>query len=486
MKDTDATVKKAAGSVKWSALIELISRSIGPVTFVVLARLLSPGDFGLIATAMTAITFSQMFWDAGLSKALVQTREDPREAADVVFWVNLVLGVIVYLIVFIGAPWIAAFFKSPGSAGVLRVLGAQIVIASLTSVQQALFVRDLDFRSLFWIKLSTGLVPAAFSIPLAVVGFGVWALVAGALAGQTLNLVLLWSRSSWRPRIQFRSELARKLFGFGVWAVGESLMSWFMMWGDNVVVGRFLGMHDLGVYRTGWMIVNIVFGLVLNPFLPVLYPMFSRLQDDLPALRSVFGKANRVVMALALPMGVGLLVVGEDIANILFGAKWLGLGMVLSVIGFQQSLSWVVSINSEVYRAISRPDINAKLIFLYTATYLVAYVISAQFGLKAFVYTRLFISLPTIPIHIYLFKRILGVPPTYLWEQGKNTIFASLLMGAAILLVKQAMIAVSAPYFVSIVTVIVCGVALYGVFQWLIDRSFLVYAAGLVKRVVAM
>ena len=175
---------------------------------------------------MIAISFSQLFWDAGLSKALVQTKQAPEEAANVVFWTNFVLGILIYVVLFVTAPAIALFFRSPASGPVLRVLGFQIVIASLSSVQQALFVRDLDFRGLFWIKLLTAFVPGLFSVPLALFGYGVWALVGGSLAGQTLNLWLLWQRSPWRPKATFDMTLVRTLFRFGFWVLLESLGAW--------------------------------------------------------------------------------------------------------------------------------------------------------------------------------------------------------------------------------------------------------------------
>jgi len=242
MKDSvQATTAKATRSLKWSALTEIVSRTASPIVLVVLARLLTPDDFGVVATSMIAISLSQMFWDAGLSKALVQTQEPLDEASNVVFWTNTFLGVLVYLVLLLSAPLIATFFHSPASGPVLRVLGLQIIIGSLTSVQQALFIRDLDFRGLFWIKLLTAFFPGLFSIPMAFFGYGVWALVAGSIAGQLLNLLLLWNYSSWRPKFQYNVPCARKMLCFGLWVMAEAFGGWLIMWGDGLVVGKYLG-----------------------------------------------------------------------------------------------------------------------------------------------------------------------------------------------------------------------------------------------------
>lgn len=482
--ETDSITAKATKSVKWSALTEVVSRTASPIIFVILARLLTPADFGVVATAMIAISFAQMFWDAGLSKALIQTREAPEDAAHVVFWTNIFLGVLIYLILFISAPAIAQFFKSPTSGPVLRVLGFQIVIASFTSVQQTLFVRDLDFRGLFWIKLRTAFIPGLCSIPMALFGYGVWALVAGSLAGQVLNCWLLWRRSAWRPKFTYNKELARKLFAFGFWVLLESFGAWLIVWGDSLIVGRFLGVHDLGVYRTGWMLVTILFGLTLNPFLPVLYPTFSRLQDDLPALKNAFHRVNRVVIALALPMGTGLLLVGPETATLLFGQKWQGLGFVLGVLGLMHGIGWLVGINAELYRAMGRPDMNTKLMYAQLLYYLPAYYIAAQSGLETFTITRMAVALIATPIHIYLCARMLRVSPFYLWQEGKPMMLSTMAMAIGISALKWGILPmINVPHIsISLAILIGTGTFTYLGCLWFLDRNFVRETRSTIKK----
>lgn len=482
---TAATIaEKATRSIKWSALMEVASRTASPIITVILARLLTPADFGVVATAMIAISFAQMFWDAGMSKALIQTNEAPEEAAHVVFWTNLSLGVGIYALLLLAAPSVAGFFNSADSGLVLQVLGLQIVIASMSSVQQALFVRDLDFRRLFWIKLLTASFPGFFSIPLAFFGYGVWALVGGSLAGQTLNLMLLWHYSTWRPRLQYDLVVAREMSRFGLWVLAESFGAWLIMWGDNLVVGKFLGVHDLGVYRTGWMLVTVVFGLVLNPFLPVLYPTFSRLQNDLPALKQSFHKVNRVVMALALPMGIGLWLIGPELAIVLFGDRWQGLGFVLSMLALTFGLAWSVGINTELYRAVGRPDFNTKLMLVTILLYMPAYYIAAQFSLDIFLYVRLSLVFLGIAFQVYLLRRMLNVSPFYLWHDGKNFILAAITMAAGIGMANWGIrsIAPALPQVLTLALLIAVGSGTYAASLWILDRAFISQTSRLIRR----
>ena len=465
--------------------MEVVSRSASPLIYLILARLLTPADFGVVAVAMIALNFSQMFWDAGLGRALIQTEEAPEKAANVVFWVNAVMGFVIYAILFLAAPAIAAFFHSPASMPVLRVLGLQLVIGSLSAVQASLLTRELNFRWLFWIKLATVFIPAGFSIPLAYCGYGVWALVAGHLASSVLNLGLLWSKSPWRPSWQFDWLLARRLFRFGVWVLGESLAAWFFVWGDNLLVGRFLGVDALGVYSVGWNISLMVFALILNPFLPVLYPAFSRLQGDLQALGATFHKVNRIVVALALPMGVGLLLVGPLLTGVLFGDKWQGLGLVLSLIGFMHGMTWVVGINPEVYRALGRPDVNTKLMFITIIYYLPAYLLAAPYGLKVFTLTRLGVALLAIPIHVFLCMRMLNAAPLYLWHDGKPMILATLVMALGVVGVKWLMAWWSGGMsgILTLIFLIGTGLIAYGGMLWLLDAPFVLQTRDLLKKV---
>ncbi len=485
MEDSNQNITaKAVRSLKWSTLTEVVSRTAGPIIFVVLARLLTPDDFGVMATAMIAISFSQMFWDAGLSKALIQTKTSPEEAAHVVFWTNVVLGLLIYLLLFIAAPAIALFFKSPASGPVLQVLGLQIVLASLTSVQQALFVRELNFRGLFWIKLLTASIPALFSIPLALYGYGVWALVVGSLTGQVINLCLLWGKSSWRPRMRFDFSLARRLFGFGLWATGESFALWFIFWGDNLIVGKFLGVHDLGVYRTGWLLVTAIFSLILSPFLPVLYPLFSRLQDDVSTLTATFHTINRVVMAVALPFGIGLLILGPELSSALFGTNWPGLGFIISIIGLANGIAWIVGINTEFYRARGRPDINAKLLFAAATYYLPTYLLAAPFGLRIFTYSRLVLVVIGLIIHVYICKFTFKFSTLYLWREGKIIFTATIIMGLILYLIKESMTLLipQLQHLVILAVLITLGFFIYIGLLWLMDRSFVLQTKANICR----
>lgn len=425
--------ERAVKSVKWTTLAEIASRAAQPLVTLVLARLLSPNEFGIVGVAVMVISFSQVFWEAGLSKTLIQTESDSEQAANVVFWTNIALSALVYTLLFLAAPKIGSVYHDATITPVLRVLGLQVVIMAFASVQNALFQRGFNFKVIFWTRLATSLLPGFVSIPLALQGYGVWALVGGTLVGTLAQVVVLWILSPWRPTMKYNFSIALKLGRFGFWVALEAILGWFYNWADSMLLGAYLGVRELGLYRTGTMVVMLAFGVLLNPILPVLYSSLCRFQNDLDQLRQSFSKAARLTITVALPVSVGLFLLGGRIADVLFGDKWVGLGQVVAFLALVQGWSWFVSgANGEMYRASGRPDVFPKFMGFALLYYLPVYFFAAPQGLEVFLWARLFVSLIGLPIHIWLMVRILGLSPLFLWNQSRFSWFAVGVMGLLI------------------------------------------------------
>jgi PST family polysaccharide transporter len=373
---------------KWSAFGEAASRTIGPLVFLVLARLLVPSDFGVVAAATVVISFSQVFSDAGLAKALIQRQDRTDDSANVVFWLNLGLGMVVVGILFAAAPWIADFFHDVRIAPVTRVLSVQILLAAFSSTHTALLQKSLDFKQLFWVRLLTTGLPALASIPLALTGFGYWALVAGSVGGQLVQSIVLWRLSRWRPHWGIDRGLATELIRFGKWAMVSGLLGWFYVWIDAVVVGHYLGAHDMGLYRTGNTLVTTAFGLFFAPMLPVLYSLFSRAHHRKHKVGNSLLIVTRCVALLAFPIAAALFILSVPIEQSLFGSEWKGLGPIIAILAIAQGLAWLVGANGEAYRAIGQPHLETWAMGLSAAVYLIGYLLSVRYGLIAFAMTR--------------------------------------------------------------------------------------------------
>lgn len=466
-----SVLSRANKSLKWSVLAEVCSRAASPFILVVLARLLAPEEFGVVAAATLAITFAQMLWDGGLGRALVQIEHNQQESANVVFWTNLTLGLVSFCSLHFLADQIAGLLGAPHAAPVLRVLALQTIIGSLGSVQQALCVRELEFRRLFIIRLCSVVGPGLLSIPFALAGYGVWALVAGSLFGQGLSVLLLWFLSSWRPKFSYDWVLARRLFRFGSWVLLESVGVWLITSGDNLVVSRLLGTHDLGIYRIGSALVLVIFATLLSPIAAVAFPMFSRLQSNQPELSNAFLRINQFVVVLAVAFGVGLALTGPVVAEVLFGDKWQGLGWVITMLALMQGVGWIVGLNAELYRAIGRPDVNTKLMFVQLSFYLPTYWWGASQGLEFFCMVRLAVAVAALPLHLYLVNHLIGLPVGYLWNVGRSAVVAAI--GMTLVVVVWQRTGIMPGGLMSMASQITLGAGSFLSVLWLLDRSFL-------------
>lgn len=465
-----------------------MSRLAGPVTTIALARIVGPLEFGAVAAAMIAVSFAQMFSEAGLGKALVQTSEALDEAADVVFWTNLALSVAVYVFLFLSAGRIAVFLGSPDSTLVLKVIALQILISSLGAVQQALCIRWLHLRRLFWVRLVSSAAPAIVSIPMAMLGWGVWALVIGGLVGQGVSVAMLWWRSDWYPSRRYSVTLAKTIGVFGGWVLAEAILSWFITWGAAMAVGRYLGIADLGLFRVGSSVVAMVFGALINGSYPLLYSSLSRLQDsDVESLR-LFRRANRLVTALCVPLGIALLCLGPDAADIIFGAKWAGIGVVISFVGLRYGISWMVGLNSEAYRASGRPHVNALTLALLAVVSLPVYWGLAPLGLSALLAGYMLTAFSEILIQVITASKILGFSVSAWARDSRNAIISALIMAVVVVAVRSALATYAAGIFPALrfAVVSIIGIAAYVGAFWIVDRVFVRESAWLIRRAVRL
>ena len=486
-KSTDSThVKhKAIKSVKWTSLMNFVSRSSRPVTMLILARILAPTDFGIMGVAMIAIGLAQVIQDFGLEKTLIQRETDLKESANIVFWTNTFIGILIYLLIFIGAPYIADFFHEERVANVLKILCFQIVLLSLTKVHIALLQRDFQFKKLFVSQLTIAFIPPLISIPLAFMGWGVWALVWGSLAGYSTQLIAVWFLSPWRPQFSFNLPLARELFGFGGWVTLEMIMSWLIGYGDSVLVGHFLGIHELGVYRIGITFLTLVYGVFFTPLMSVSYSSFSRLQSNILELKTSLLKITKLIATVSIPLTFILMLTAKLSSIIVFGEKWRGIEIVIILIGLKDGISWLIGLNPELYRAVGRPDINVKLLFIAVLYYLPVYVFAAPKGLLIFCIARLGVALIALILHLFVANRILQLKYTYLLDCIKSPLISALpLIG--ILFAGQSFIN-KIPWYAALVVlvpILTLSILSYLLTLWVLDRKFIIQSFKLVKKAV--
>jgi PST family polysaccharide transporter len=418
-------LRQGVHALKWSVLGELGARVLGPLTFVVLARVLLPVDFGVVAAATVVVSLAQVLCELGLAKALVQRNDRLPEAAVTAFWMNAAFGLLMTALAWVLAPAIARFFGDSQISVALRALSPVMLLSALTAVPMALLQREFRFKTLFWSRLTGAALPPMAGIPLALAGGGFWALVVGTLVGQIAQAVVLWTAGGWRPTLTFDRALAAELLRFSRWVLLAALLGWGYTWLDAVIVGRYLGAHEMGLYRTGGALVTLVFGLVFAPILPVLYSLFSRSQHNLPLLRSSLLVVVRLSTLVVLPVAMLAYALRDVLASVLLGDRWHEAGQVIAVLAMAQGIAWLVAFNGELYRAVGRPLAEVVATGPMLLVYAVVYLLAVRHGLETFLWWRLALTLLGVVVQVLVAWRVVQIAPQQ-WLRPLVTVLGGL------------------------------------------------------------
>ena len=377
-------------ALKWSFASELATKAIQPVVFLVLARLLTPEDYGVMSSALMVIAISQIFWEAGMGKALIKRQTYIEEAANAAFFFNISLGIVIAGALYLFAQSIArTFFHDDRVTAVLQVMTLQVLLGAFSSVQIALLEKQMSFNKLFWIRLATISLPGLASIPLALYGMGYWALVAGSLVGQLGQVIFLWRMSEWKPRFNVNVRVFLELWVFGRWVLLSGLLGWFYQWMDSFVVGLYMGSHDLGLYRTGNQIVILIYASLTAPLMQVLYSWMAK--KNTAEIKNALEDVASILAICVLPIAFFIYREGPLVSEILFDSKWVGISTVISVMGLSHGISYLLIANIEAYRANGKPEFETLPMIIGLIVFIPVYIISAKKGIDYFVYARLVI-----------------------------------------------------------------------------------------------
>jgi len=288
----------------------------------VLARLLTPGDFGLIAM-VTAITgFVAMFKDAGLSMATVQRREVTHAQVSTLFWINVALSVGVMLVVAGLAPLVARFYSEPRLVGVTLALAGVMLLGGFTVQHQALLRRQMRFKALAVVEIASMAAGIAVAITMAALGFGYWSLVGMTAGAAAANAVLVWALCDWRPGLPRRGSGVGAMLRFGGGLTGFSFLNYFTRNADNVIVGFALGSGPLGIYSKAYNLLMLPIRQINAPVASVMLPALSRLQDRPERYRRAYLRALGAIAMAGMPIVVFAFVLADELVAVLLGPGW--------------------------------------------------------------------------------------------------------------------------------------------------------------------
>jgi O-antigen/teichoic acid export membrane protein len=324
--------EKAARAGVWSAADIVLRQGVQFVISVVLARLLSPADFGLMVLLAFFTSLSIVFVQGGLSLALIQRQVTSHEEESAVFWCNLGASVIFGLILIAIGPLIARFYGYPLLQPLMFVAAAQVVLSALGAVHTALLTRALRFDQLTLSGVVSSVISGGLGVAAALNGYGVWALAIQLIATQLVSSATLWWISAWRPSLRFSFAAIRDLYGFGFYVSLSSTLEVLTTNGFNLVIGKLYGVNDLGFLSRAAGVQSLPGGIMSTILARTALPLFAARQSDPVGLKRGFAMTVSLAMLVSVPMMAGLAALSDPIIEALFGAKWLPAAPLLTIL----------------------------------------------------------------------------------------------------------------------------------------------------------
>lgn len=333
---------KTVKGIFWTVASQLIRLVVGFVTLAILARFLAPSAFGLMAMAAVFANMFIILNDLGLPSAIIQKKDVTEEHLSSSFWLNLLEGTLVTVILIALAPLIAKFYSNNDLTMIIIVLSFIFAISSIGMIQSAIFSKMLNFKTLAIIEIASSVSAAGVAIVLAVCGFGVWSLVAQSLVSTVIMSMMLFILSKWKPKLIFRWQPVRELLSFGLNLFGFNIVNYLSRNLDNLLIGKVLGARQLGFYDIAYRLLLFPVANVSAVIGRVMFPALSVIQNDKEAVRSAYIRATRYIGTITFPLMAGLIVLAPQLVRVAFGTKWersIFLIQVLAVVGLLQSIA---------------------------------------------------------------------------------------------------------------------------------------------------
>ncbi len=425
---------KVVAAAKWSLITEVLAKLITPVTNIILAHILAPTAFGILATIMMVISFAEMLADAGFQKFLVQyefeSEDEKQKNVSVAFISNIVLAIVLWLIIIIWRDELAILVGNEGLGFPLAIMGAMLPLGAFSSIQMAMYRRSFNFKFLLSIRMITIITPLFISIPMALAGFDYWSLIAGLLAAHLFTAIALCVRQEKLISIYFSSTVFRKMFSFSAWSLAEAFSIWLTAWVDTFIISHFLDAYYLGLYKMPTAIVTTVMAIATSSMAPVLFSALSRHQHNQVEFEKTFLTFQRYMALFLVPLGVGMFVYQDFIVEILLGPQWKLAGIVLGSWALSSSLVTAISyLISEAFRAKGMPNISFLAQMAHLFVLIPVIYVCVQYDFTTFVYARSIVRVQMIAVLLYLLAIYVGMNAWLVIRNIKSYIIASAVVG---------------------------------------------------------
>lgn len=451
------------------------------VVSIVLARLLDPSAYGTVALITVFTSILQVFVDSGLGNALIQKKNADDLDFSTVFYTNIIFCTVLYVVLFISAPFIAQFYEDLSMIPYIRVLGLTLIVSGIRNVQQAYVSKHMMFKKFFFSTLVGTIVSAIVGITMALMKFGIWALVAQQIVNVAIGTIMLWVTVNWKPKLQFSFERLKALFSYGWKLLLASLVNTVYADLRQLIIGKLYSSSDLAYYNQAKKMPNLIVTNINSSIDSVLLPVMSSVQDEQGRVKNMARRSIMTSIYIMAPLMIGLAVVAEPVINIILTEKWADSVPYLRIFCVYFMFYPVHTANLNAIKALGRSDLFLKLEMAKKAVGLILLFITMQISVMAMAYSLLISSILNQIINSWPNKRLLNYG--YL-EQVKDfmpSILLALVMGICIYPIGL----LNLPDIVVLIVQVVIGALVYIVGSVFLKLNAFQYLWGILKPMVA-
>lgn len=400
---------KTISGIFWSAIERFSLQGVQFVINIVMARLLLPSDYGMIGMLTVFLQVSQTFIDGGFANALIQRKDRTEIDFSTVFYFNIFVSVLFYILIFISAPLIADFYKMPGLEDVARVIALTLIISSLSAVHKTKLTIDIDFKTQSKISLTAALISGGIGIWMAYGNFGVWALVTQMLVNSILQTVLYYLLSHWSPLKMFSRNSFKTLFSFGSKLLVSSLIHTIYYNLYSIVIGKRFSAADLGYYTRAEQFAIFPSSNVNSIISRVTFPILSEIQDNNERLASAYRKYIRLASFIIFPLMIGLATLAKPLIILLLTEKWIGIVVLLQILCLDWMLDHLSIINLNLLYVKGRSDWALRLEVVKKTIATIILFSSIPFGIIGMCWGRVLYSVIATYLNSHYTKTLIGL-----------------------------------------------------------------------------
>jgi lipopolysaccharide exporter len=344
----------------WVFSLRIADRIFQLLRTIILARILSPNDFGLFGIALLVLSILQNFTESGFQHALIQKRGETKSYLDTAWTIGLIRGFSISIIVFFLAKPASIFFATPDAESILRVIGVSIILYSLTNITALYFQKELKFQKYFKYQFSGTIADVIVSITSAILLKSVWALVLGLLAGNLIRCIMSYIIEPYKPSIKFNVKQAKELFYFGKWVLASNVLIFLITHGDDIFIGKLLGATMLGFYQMAYRISNLPATEITHVISQVSFPAYAKLQDNISKLREGYLRVLQFTTFITFPIAALIFVLAPEFTKIFLGEKWMPISTVMQVLVLGGLIRSLAATTGPIFLSTGKPKIDTR------------------------------------------------------------------------------------------------------------------------------